>query len=122
MKINKNFKKDFKYTWEHKKCFLQMEKQLTGKITLKGIMHDVDKLFLYLVFTKKEVSKLHRKYAKHHTNNHKTKDDIVQAIIDWESARLSKPDKQESAKEYLLSYIPEHTNTYKEVMKELGVW
>ncbi len=122
MKINKNFIKDFTYTWEHKKSFLKVEKQLLGRNTLSGYMHDIDKLVLYLVFTKKEVSKIHRKYAKHHTNNHKSDRDIEQALIDWECARYSKPDKQESPKEYLLKYIPQHKEEYKPMMKKLGLW
>lgn len=122
MKINKNFKKDFKYTWEHKKAFLKAEKDLLGRNTLSGYLHDVDKLFLYLVYTKKEVSKIHRSYSKHHTGNHTNEKHIEQALVDWECARYTKADKQETPKEYLLAYIPQHKETYKPMMKKLGLW
>lgn len=121
-KMLKGFKKDFMYTWKHKKAILEVEKEIFGRNTIDGYLHDVDKLFLYLIFTKKETSKIHRKYSKHHTGNHKNEKDIVNALIDWDSARRTKPDKQETPKQYLLRYIPEYTETYKPVMKKLNMW
>lgn len=117
----KDFKKDFMYTWEHKKAFLKVERELTGKNTLGGYLHDVDKLFLYLLFTKKETSKIHRSYSRHHTGNHRNELDIVHALVDWESCRLTKPDKQETAREYLFGYIPEHAETYLPIMAKLKI-
>lgn len=122
MRINKNFRKDFRYTWEHKKAFLKCEKELLGKNTLAGYLHDMDKLFLYLIYTKKEVSKIHRKYAKHHTGNHTKEKHIEQALVDWDSARITKPDKPETPKQYLMGYIPEYKEVYKPMMKKLGLW
>lgn len=121
-KLFKDLKKDMRYTLEHKKAFLECERNLIGKNTLLGYLHDVDKLFLYLIFTKKETSKIHRKFSSHHTGNHRKEKHIEQALIDWESARISKPDKQETPKEYLLNYIPEHKEVYKPMMKKLGLW
>lgn len=118
----KDLGKDLKYTWEHKKAFLITEKRILGKNTLAGYLHDTDKLFLYLLFTKKETGVIHRSYAKHHTGNHKTELDKKQALIDWECARLTKKDKQETAKQYLLKYIPEWKGYYKKTMKELQLW
>lgn len=120
-KLFKDFKKDFMYTWEHKKMVLRLEKELLGRNTINGYLHDLDKLFLYLLFTKKETSKIHRKYSRHHQGNHKSKADIVNACIDWESARYTKPDKQETAREYLETYIPHLKEIYLPVMKELGI-
>lgn len=34
----------FKYTVKHKKAFIMVEKQLLGKNTLRGYLHDIDKL------------------------------------------------------------------------------
>lgn len=117
----KNLRKDMKYTWEHKKAFIKTEKELTGKVTLAGLMHDMDKMFLYILFTKKEVSKLHRSYSKHHTGNHKSEKDIIQALVDWECARLTKPDKQETSREYLYTHIPQHKKMYEPIMEKLGI-
>ncbi len=117
----KDFKKDFMYTWEHKKAVIELEKKLLGYNTLDGYLHDADKLFLYLLFTKKETSKIHRVYARHHSGNHKSENDIVNAIIDWESARLTKPDKPETARQYLYKCIPELANIYEPYLQKLGL-
>ena len=117
----KDCKKDFDYTWEHKKAILRIEKELLGYNTLDGYLHDTDKLFLYLLFTKKETSVIHRSYSRHHTGNHKSHNDIINALIDWESARMTKPDKQETAREYLYKCIPEWGNYYEPYLKKLGL-
>ena len=46
---------NFKYTLKHKKAFLEVEKYLTGKNTIDGYLHDIDKLFMYLFLPKKVV-------------------------------------------------------------------
>ena len=117
----KDFTKDFTYTWEHKKAFLKIEKQLTGKNTLDGFLHDADKLLLYLLFTKKETSVIHRKYAKHHWENAKTNKQITQMLIDWECNRLTKADKQESAREYLKMTYPKFAANYEKYLINLGL-
>lgn len=117
----KDFKKDFMYTWEHKKAVLQVERDILGRNTLQGYMHDMDKLFLYVLFTKKETSRIHRMYSRHHTGNHKSDFDVIHALIDWESARITKPDKQETAREYLFKYIPEHAETYLPFMEIMNI-
>jgi hypothetical protein len=90
-----------KYTVEHKKAFLKVEKELLGKNTLRGYLHDVDKLFLYLFMDKKKAHKIHQSYAKHHVQNMVTQDDMIQGIIDWECCRYTKPDKPLTALEFI---------------------
>ena len=41
------------YTWRHKKAFLKVEKELLGKNTIRGYLHDADKLILYPILGKK---------------------------------------------------------------------
>jgi len=36
------------YTLRHKVAFLKVEKQLRGRYTWRGLMHDMDKPFLYM--------------------------------------------------------------------------
>lgn len=58
--------------------------------------HDLMKLINIILFGDKLATELHRKYSKHHEQN----GDIVnkiEAAIDWESARFTKPDKQLNA-------------------------
>lgn len=38
-----------KYTLKHRKAFRAVEKQLLGHNTIRGYLHDLDKVFLYMV-------------------------------------------------------------------------
>lgn len=37
------------YTVKHRKAFRRVEKELLGHNTLRGILHDLDKVFLYMI-------------------------------------------------------------------------
>lgn len=117
----KDLKKDMLYTLKHKVAYVKTQRKLTGKITIEGLLHDTDKLFLYLLFTKKETSKIHRSYSKHHTGNHKREKDIINALIDWECGRLTKTDKPETARQYLENYIPHYKEYYEPFLKKLNL-
>lgn len=109
-----------KYTRKHRKAFLMIEKQLIGHNTLRGYLHDLDKLIM-LNFVKAETaSRIHRKISKHH-NRAKTKKDYTQMIIDWECARYTKPDKPLNARETLAKYYPELTNKVLPIINEYGL-
>lgn len=95
-----------KYTLAHKKAFLYIEKQLYGKNSFRGYLHDVDKIIMYPILGNKLTSKIHRKISKHH-GRAKTKKDYKQMIVDWECARITKPDKPLNAYETLYKYYPE---------------
>lgn len=98
------------YTLKHKKAFLKVEKESLGKNTLRGYLHDVDKLILYPILGKSRTHKLHRKYSRHHFDNIKTIQDKIQMLIDWESARYTKPDKPLSAFNFLTQAHPKSVN------------
>jgi hypothetical protein len=85
---------------KHKYAFLKVEKELTGKMSLKGLLHDVDKFFLFLLYRdKSRVQVAHRQRSSHHIRDNRIKD-ITSAIIDWESSRYTKPEAPLSAREY----------------------
>jgi len=113
----------FKYTLKHKSAFLHVEKKLLGKNTLSGYIHDCDKLFLYLMpfVDKKKVSKIHRNRSKHHIQNAATKRQIAQAIIDWECARYTKPDKPLDAFDTMKKHYPAYEAKVLPVLAELGL-
>ncbi|WP_297419760.1 hypothetical protein [Clostridium sp.] len=114
----KNVKKNIEYTWEHKKAFLKVEKQLLGKNTLRGYLHDVDKLFMYIFLSKKQTHKIHRNISRHHDIKAKTREDYIQMIIDWECARYTKPDKPLNAYDTLYKFYPKLENKILPVLKE----
>lgn len=111
-----------KYTWEHKKAFLKVEKKLRGFNTFRGYMHDVDKLFLYpMIWLSDEwIKNFHRNHTRHHDNNiPKTKEDYIEMIIDWESSRFTKPDKQLNAYDTMKTFYPHLEKDILPIMKEL---
>lgn len=113
----------FRYTLKHKKAFLDVEKQLTGKNSIRGYLHDTDKLFLYL-FVKpdsKWVSKIHRKYSRHHSERARKRQDYIQMVIDWECARYTKPDKPLNARETLNQFYPNLKFAIEPILKELNL-
>ena len=113
------------YTLMHKKAYLEVEKKLRGKNTLRGYLHDIDKPFLYMAFwiNLKDVQKMHRKYSKHHVKNNlpKTKEDLLDTVIDWECARMTKPDKPLNAYDTLYRFYPGLEEHILPILKELGI-
>ena len=88
------------YTIRHKKAFLITERILFGKNTFYGYLHDLEKIFLYLIFGKAEgVQKWHRQHNKHHVEYWNIRPVEIpdkwkkQMIIDFECGRATKPDK-----------------------------
>ena len=114
-----------KYTSKHKVAFLKMEKQLLGKNTLGSYLHDLDKLLMYIIgFPKELAHNIHVATAPHHERNGKIKRPL-QAIIDWECARFTKPDKPLTAREYYENYYIEKRKMklpeIEEGFKKLGL-
>ena len=110
-----------KYTIKHRKAFRQVEKQLLGHNTLRGYLHDLDKVFLYMVLSYKTVHSIHRNYSRHHTNKAHTHSDFIQMVIDWECARFTKPDKPLNARETLDKFYPELKVKVLPIINELGL-
>lgn len=121
MNIIKNIKDSWKhipYTIKHYKCFFKTEKRIIGKY--KHIFHDLDKVLLYIFvpyFGIEKINNIHRKFNKHHpTFKYKNniifksnlKIDWIEAIIDWECARFTKPDKPLNAYETLTKFYPKY--------------
>lgn len=112
----------FLYTIKHKRAFLEVEKRLLGRNTLRGWIHDVDKLIMMLVLPGKVVSRIHRKYAGHHDNGKaKTREDYIEMVIDWECARYTKPDKPLNAVQTMEKYYPHLRSEIEPILKELGL-
>ena len=79
------------YTWQHKKAFLRVEMQCRGFNSLRGYLHDVDKLFRYLAFLwgqeDWQIQKAHRETSSHHAEYKRhphTEEDYMLMVIDWE--------------------------------------
>lgn len=136
-KIFKNIKESFNhllYTWKHYLAFLKVEKQLTGKYKYK--FHDVDKMFMFIFLPflgDRIINQTHQRINKHHptytvgenwAKQLKSPNKVrwEEAIIDWECARYTKPDKPLDAYDTLFKFYPEYVEYAKPAFKELGLW
>ena len=123
--MDKERKEKIIYIVNHKKAFLKVEKELTQKNSLRGLAHDMDKIFL-IIFTRKpleEISKNHRLKSKHHVNNiQKTEKDYIEMAIDWECARYTKPDKPLNAYQTLFKYHPQVAQEMLPVFQKLNLY
>ena len=111
------------YTLRHKIAFLRVEKRLRGKNTLSGYLHDAEKPLMYLFcfwMSVSDINKFHQAHNCHHVKNNlkKTPDDLLDTIIDWECARMTKPDKPLNAYDTLMRYYPEYEKVYLPIIKK----
>ena len=84
--------------------------------------HDLDKLYMYLFYNKKDVSNVHRQLSSHHDNSiEKTDADYVEMVLDWESARYTKPDKPLNAYDTLYKYYPEMKEKILPILKKFKI-
>ena len=94
------YPKRINYTWQHKKAYLKVEKKLTGKNTLRGYLHDLDKLIMYIIGVPKKVAHdIHVATAPHHIIKGKVKYPVGE-VIDTECAHHTKLDKPWKARDY----------------------
>jgi len=88
----------------HRRAFADTEYQLTGNMSAKSYFHDLDKFIIVSMgIPRKYASRIHRRISRHHERNGRIADPKA-AIIDWESARFTKPDKPLNARETYKKY------------------
>lgn len=115
------------YTFEHKKQVIKLEKQFTGKNTLRIIFHDCDKLIGYILFpflTLHQHKVIHRFFNKHHHYNKIEKQSeatIKEMILDWESARYTKSDKPYTCREFCEKFRPFCLPYFEKYMNKWGI-
>lgn len=113
------------YTYKHRKVVMLLAKKYFGEnaALLEQVeLHDLDKLFMYLFYDKKVASKLHREQNAHHANGiEKTDLDYMEMVLDWESARYTKPDKPLNAYDTLYAYYPEMEDVILPILEDMGI-
>lgn len=94
------------YTYRHRRAFEYVVKKLFHpdskeyhEMMKRARAHDVDKLIMYQYVSKNEASAIHKSIASHHMTNNIPKSyyDKLEAVIDYECAGYTKPDKQLNA-------------------------
>ena len=88
-------------------------------------------MFIFLPFLgERIINQWHQKHNKHHPTyitgknwDRNLKDpykvDWIEAIIDWECARFTKPDKPLNAQDTCLKYYPEYYEVVRPYLKKL---
>ena len=113
------------YTYKHRKVVMLLAQKYFGEneeLLAQVELHDLDKLFTYLFYDKKVASKLHREQNPHHANDvEKTELDYIEMVLDWESARYTKPDKPLNAYDTLYAYYPEMESAILPILQEMGI-
>ena len=118
--------KDYiEYTYKHRKIVIYLAKKYfkKNKDLLKKVeLHDLDKLFMYLFYEKESASDIHRDMISHHQNSiPKTELDYMEMVLDWESARYTKPDKPLNAYDTLIKYYPYMEDNILPILKSIGI-
>lgn len=114
-----------KYTYKHRKIVILLAQKYfsDNKELLEQVeYHDLDKLFMYLFYNKSDVSRIHRDLVAHHENEiEKTELDYIEMVLDWESARYTKPDKPLNAYDTLCNYYPNMVDKILPILKSIGI-
>ena len=120
----KNFE-HIKYTYKHRKIVMRLAEKYfkdNNEVLEQVKSHDIDKLYLYLFYEKKTVSRIHREQSSHHENElEKTYLDYVEMVLDWESARYTKPDKPLNAYDTLVKFYPGMTDVILPILQEMKI-
>ena len=120
----KNFDK-LLYTYKHRKllAFLAQKYDKDNKELLERLkIHDLDKMFLLLFYDKKVIEPVHRALATHHNNKLKKSElDYIEMVLDWESARYTKPDKPFNAYDTLYKFYPHLVDKVLPILKRFNI-
>lgn len=118
-------KEHIEYTYKHRKVVMMLAKKYFSdnlELLERIEMHDLDKLFMYLFYDKKTVSRMHRDLSRHHENDlEKDYLDYVEMVLDWESARYTKPDKPLNAYDTLVNFYTDMTEFILPILKDMGI-
>ena len=118
-------KEYIEYTYKHRKVVILLAKKYfkNNKELLERVKyHDLDKMYMYLFYDKKTVSKTHREQSQHHDNElTKSYLDYAEMVLDWESARYTKPDKPLNAYDTLIQYYINLKEYIMPILTEIGL-
>lgn len=109
------------YTLRHRQAFRTIEKKFYGRVSIRGCLHDLDKVIMYPFFGVKLTNKIHRIFARHHVRRAKTMADYREMVIDWECARYTKLDKPLNAYDTLYKFYPQLEPVILPILKDLGI-
>ena len=115
------------YTLRHKIAIMALSYEFLGYVSKRIMLHDTEKLALYSIVDTKEGRNLHVKHSIHHHGNFNHFvdqdvkndfyiDNLMEAILDYECARYTKPDKPLNAYQTIMKYFPDDYEYSKKLL------
>lgn len=116
------------YTMRHKRAILILDTYYNHPYGIAGykrlLYHDVDKLFMYgVIKDTKQAHNLHVGTSIHHCDNWIPGDNFgrYETVLDYESARYTKPDKPLNAYATICKYHPYTMTELQPYLVNLGI-
>lgn len=115
------------YTIKHKIAIMALSFEYLGYVSRRIMLHDTEKLFLYSVIDTKAAHQIHVKNSCHHYPNLLSSDSAMQlhnhmeAVLDYECARYTKPDKPLNAYATIQKYYPESMKYSTDILNAFGI-
>lgn len=117
------------YTCKHRRALVYTIQKLVmdeavRKLLLEQVKyHDLDKSLLLLLVDAEVASKYHKAHAKHHMENDipKSRYDKIEAVLDYESAGYTKPDKPLNAYDTIQKRKPELAGVLIPILNEFDI-
>ena len=97
-----------RYTYLHRQAIFTLAEKL-GIDATPYLTHDTEKYFMYLWLKEDVTRECHRILNRHHDYDKSVaidRETLVEMMLDWESARFSKPDKPRNAYDTLYKWMP----------------
>lgn len=102
---------------------------LLEEMLRRARVHDMDKMIMFLFIDRKKAQDIHVQTARHHVENdlNKTYEDLVEAVLDYESAPYTKPRKQLNAFDFVNRELemgamdPATGQALLKIIEELGI-
>ena len=109
-----------KHTIRHRKAFRRVEKRLTGRNSIRGYIHDLDKIILYPILGRELTNRLHKKFSKHHERA-ECEEDYIHQMIDWQSAPITKENRPYNAYQTMRLYHMNEEGIYMHLLLKYGL-
>jgi hypothetical protein len=97
-----------RYTYLHRQAIFTLAEKL-GIDATPYLTHDTEKYFMYLWLEEDVTRECHRILNRHHDYDKGVaidRETLLEMMLDWESARFSKPDKPRNAYDTLYKWMP----------------
>lgn len=122
--VDGDIKKRVNHIVDHRNAIIMVSKQygVYQGNEVRFDYHDIDKLVNIFLYGNDKAKKLHKTQGHHAPI---TKSDYQEAIMDWECARITKPDKPLNAFDTYFAYYKGNPVTdagYEKALKQLNLW